>query len=65
MSFHVYPTSDERPHDTESLECWCDPAVEYLDPDGIPYPEGPLIIHHAADCRELIEEAERITQEGA
>lgn len=60
MSRHVYPLRDERPHDTSGTVCWCNPRVEFNDPEtGEAYFE-PLVIHNAADCRELIEQAEEI-----
>lgn len=57
---HVYPEEDERPHDLEGTGCACGPDVHYKDPDtGETYSEA-LVVHHAFDFRELIEEAERI-----
>lgn len=50
--------------DIEGLECWCRPRIEWQDPEtGEIYPGGPLVIHNAADCRELIERAEVIIAE--
>lgn len=55
MSVHVYPVSDLWEHDIKSGECWCDPETQWIDPEtGEPLPE-PLIIHNAADGRELTE----------
>lgn len=53
---HVTPLNDEREH-TEDAECWCDPLVEYLDPEtNLPWAGGDCrIIHFSADCRELAE----------
>lgn len=56
---HLLPIRDEREHE-ETTMCWCNPTVEFTDPDtGEAYSEG-LVIHNAADCRELIEQAEEI-----
>lgn len=64
MSWHVYPTNDEREHVTDGSECWCQPLVEYIDPEThMPYPDGSLVIHNSADCREIVEEAERLSHE--
>lgn len=61
MSWHVYPTNDEKEHCTEGTTCWCQPLVEYIDPeDGVPYPDGSIVVHNSSDCRELIEQAEKI-----
>lgn len=50
------PLNDEREHE-ESTTCWCEPRVEWLDPEtGMPYPNGPGIYHNAADGREACEE---------
>ena len=55
MSQHVRPLNDERPHLLRT-DCWCGPTVEWSDPlNGKPYAAGPLVIHHAADCREVSE----------
>lgn len=36
--------------------CWCEPELRWQDAEGTtPYANGPLVIHHAADCRELAE----------
>ena len=60
---HVFPIGDEREHETESTMCWCGPHVEWNDPEtGETYAEA-LVIHHAADHREVVEEAERILKE--
>lgn len=40
--------------------CPCGPRVEWNNPEtGEAHPEG-LVIHNAFDCREIVEEAERI-----
>lgn len=60
MSVHVMPINDERSHSC-SADCWCSPRVEYLDPaTNLPYPRGPMVVHNAADCREV---SERVTGE--
>ncbi|MDD5705980.1 MAG: hypothetical protein PHR35_08650 [Kiritimatiellae bacterium] len=59
---HVFPIGDERKHETEGTMCWCGPHVEWNDPvTGEAYAEA-VVIHHAADCRECVEEAERIVR---
>jgi hypothetical protein len=54
---HVLPIGDLRPHE-ETRTCWCRPWV-WHDPDTIDVDVagvgGLLIIHHAADGRDLIE----------
>ena len=57
MSVHCIPNNDEREH-IQSVECWCDGLVEWLDPDtGLPWANGSYrMIHNAADCREYSEE---------
>lgn len=63
MSWHVYPVNDEREHDTRGTMCWCEPTVLWTDPEtGEAYIEA-LVIHNAADCREVVEEAEKIKNE--
>lgn len=61
-TIHVYPRNDEREHYTDLEECWCDPDVQYIDPDtGLPWSNGAVIVvHNSADQRELIEQAEAI-----
>lgn len=49
---HVTPINDEREHE-ESSACWCEPTVDWS------YAEA-ICTHNAADCRELIEQAEEI-----
>ena len=61
MSVHVYPINDEKPHTTDgSCECWCKPRVVFQDPDTGEILEDQIIVHNSADCREIVEEAERI-----
>ena len=58
--YHVYPVNDEREHELEGTMCPCGPRVEWSDPKtGAAYAEA-LVIHNAFDCREIVEEAERI-----
>lgn len=53
---NVVPVNDEADH-IEDTYCWCEPRVDYRDPDsGEEYTNGPMIIHNAADCREVVEE---------
>ena len=56
---HVLPINDTREHE-EGTICWCEPCVEFRHPEtGVAYTE-PLVIHNAADCRDVVEDAERI-----
>lgn len=58
MSVHTVPLNDEREHDLIT-DCWCDPRVEWLNPEsGMPWESGlgPLVHHNSADCRECAEE---------
>lgn len=50
---NVIPVNDEREHTTQN--CWCEPRMEWADAAGVPYPNGPLVIHNSADCREAVE----------
>lgn len=54
MSMHVYPINDMQEHDTESNgDCACDPDVEWIDQEtGLPYGDGPLVVHNAYDRRD-------------
>lgn len=45
---HVLPLGDLHEHD-ESRACWCQPRVDQ-------YTVVAIVIHHAADARELVEE---------
>jgi hypothetical protein len=59
MAVHVHPQNDERQHQLDTVgECWCDPRVEWLDPDTgqVWAKSAPRVIHNAADCREYAEE---------
>jgi hypothetical protein len=52
----VVPLRDTRRH-RRSTECWCEPSVEWLnDETGLPYANGPLVIHNSADGREVLEQ---------
>lgn len=55
----VVPLNDEREHVQDSW-CWCDPRVNYRDEAGLEYPRGPIVVHEAADCRQV---SERVTGE--
>lgn len=47
---HCYPEEDAKPHDIESLDCPCDPRIDWIDDDtGLPYPNGPCVWHNAFD----------------
>lgn len=60
--YHIYPVNDEREHDLQTTQCWCEPEVKWHDEEtGRIYPEA-LVVHNAADCRELIKEAEAIKE---
>lgn len=57
---HVYPIKDDQEHELEGTMCPCGPRVEWNDPKtGNAHAEA-LVIHRAFDCREIVEEAERI-----
>lgn len=51
---HCYPLNDEKEHDINT-SCWCAPRVEWEHTE-------PLCIHNAADCREIVEQAEHILE---
>lgn len=56
MSLHVVPLNDEIEHEP-GFNCWCDPDVEWIDPDtDLPYANGPMVIHFAHDGREIVEQ---------
>ena len=46
MTIHVYPTEDIIEHDTESLDCVCEPTIVWSDEEGQIYENGPLVIHN-------------------
>ena len=48
---NVLPINDLREHQ-EDYDCWCEPRVEWMDENGLPYADGPLVIHNALDGRE-------------
>ena len=61
---HVLPINDEREHETTTT-CWCEPRIEWNDPEtGEVYSEA-LVIHNSADGRELIEQADEILRRGS
>lgn len=45
---HILPIADLREHE-ESRTCWCDPKLEREE-------DTVLVIHHALDGRELVEQ---------
>jgi hypothetical protein len=51
---HIIPINDEREHD-ELTSCWCEPKLITDEPEMI-------VVHRAADGRELVEEAEAIKE---
>lgn len=51
---HVTPIDDEMEH-ADSVNCWCGPTVDRSE-------GAEVCIHNAADCRELIEQAEKIKE---
>lgn len=53
--YHVYPLNDEKEHVLEGLECPCKPKQVWKEDM-----EDYLVVHRAYDCREVVEEAERI-----
>lgn len=58
MSYHLLPLNDERVH-RRLTTCWCEPRVEWHNREtGALFPEA-LVIHNAADCREVVEWATR------
>ena len=50
---HILPINDEKEH-VEETTCWCSPHLITDEPELI-------VVHHSADCRELIEEATAIS----
>ncbi len=48
---HVYPLKDDKPHDTDSLNCKCNPTIDW---------NNNIVIHNAWDFREVKEELEEI-----
>ena len=57
---HVVPEDDEMEHVLVGSTCWCLPRVESVDPRTLKPYCNHMICHRAADCREVVEEAERI-----
>ena len=56
--FHVYPLNDLHPHTTEGLHCECAPTITAVYANG-----NQVIVHHAFDYREFIEDAEDIKEQ--
>lgn len=52
ITHHVLPIDDEEEHDM-ALECPCKPVVRQ-------YPTLLVVVHNAFDCREYVEQAERM-----
>ena len=53
---HVYPVGDSQEHVIdEECSCWCNPCIEDGD-------FGEIVIHHAADKRELSESGRHYLQ---
>ena len=51
--YHILPVNDIKPHEEEGTQCPCKPALQFENGEMI-------VIHNAWDCREAVEEAERI-----
>lgn len=47
---HILPEGDLHPHQ-EARDCWCVPDLQVVEQTGTV-----LVLHHAADGRQLIEE---------
>jgi hypothetical protein len=52
--YHVYPINDEQEHILWGASCPCKPSITWV--DGV----TAVIVHNAFDCREVVEEAERL-----
>jgi hypothetical protein len=48
---HVYPVNDTREHELEGTCCWCEPHVDWDQPEAV-------VVHNSADGRELREKRE-------
>ena len=46
---HVLPVDDLRAHQEQGRACWCEPRLERAPKGGV------IVIHHAADGRDLLE----------
>lgn len=51
MFTHIWPVNDLKEHDTESLNCECNPLIDWNDM---------VVVHNAFDRREIIEQANSI-----
>ena len=51
---HVHPLNDTEPHDLEGTQCKCNPSV-IIEPNA-----EIIVVHNSFDCREAVEEVERI-----
>ena len=61
---HIFPIGEETLHETKGTQCWCNPDVEWVDPDTREAYREALVIHHSRDHREVVEEAEVILNDG-
>ena len=57
MTYHVIPCGDLREHVEHGHDCWCKPALDYVENNGLLC--GWIVIHNAADGREQYETGER------
>jgi hypothetical protein len=48
---HVYPVNDTQQHELEGTCCWCEPHVDWNQPEAV-------VVHNSADGRELREKRE-------
>jgi hypothetical protein len=55
---HTYPINDLFEHELEGTGCWCEPHVDW------DQPAEALVIHHAADGRDLWEQQEAERRKG-
>lgn len=51
---HIFPVHDIEEHDTDSLDCWCNPDIEEDEGETI-------VLHNAGDEREKYATGERKT----
>ncbi len=55
VPIHVYPVNDDLCHRlAPDMDCWCNPRIDWFDDDGQAM-ESPLVVHHSADKREILE----------
>jgi len=53
---HIVPIDDLRPHDDSGCACWCQPRIQVVDSETGDRLQFPIVIHQAADGRELVEQ---------